>query len=74
VVLGVFPAALGYATWAYALGHFGAARASNFLYLTPAVATALSIALTGDEVHASTITGGAMVIVGVAYVALRGRR
>lgn len=74
VILGVFPAALGYATWAYALGHFGAARASNFLYLTPAVATALSIALTGDEMHASTITGGAMVIAGVAYVALRGRR
>ncbi|WP_116138434.1 DMT family transporter [Trinickia diaoshuihuensis] len=74
VVLGIFPAALGYATWAYALGYFGAARASNFLYLTPAVATALSIALTGDELHATTAIGGLMVIAGVAYVAWLGRR
>ena len=74
VVLGVFPAALGYATWAYALGYFGAARAANFLYLTPAVATALSIVLTGERVHIAAVTGGAMVIVGVAYVAWRGRR
>lgn len=74
VVLGVFPAALGYATWAYALGHFGAARASNFLYLTPAVATALSIVLTGDEMRATTVTGGIMTIAGVAYVAWRGRQ
>ena len=74
VVLGVFPAAIGYATWAYALGHFGAARAANFLYLTPAVATALSIALTGESLRLSTVTGGLMVVTGVAYVAWRGRR
>jgi drug/metabolite transporter (DMT)-like permease len=46
LVLGIFPAALGYATWTFALGHFGAARAANFLYLTPAVAMLLSIVLT----------------------------
>ncbi len=74
VVLGVFPAALGYATWAYALGYFGAARAANFLYLVPAVATALSIVLTGEHLHLTTVTGGLMVIAGVAYVAWRGRR
>ena len=39
--LGVLPAALRYAAWAYALGHFGAARAANFLYLVPPVATGL---------------------------------
>lgn len=74
VILGVFPAAIGYATWAYALGYFGAARAANFLYLTPAVATAMSIVLTGEQLRLSTVIGGLMVIAGVAYVAWRGRR
>ena len=74
VVLGVFPAALGYATWTFALGYFGAARASSFLYLTPATATLLSTFLTGEQIGANTIAGGLMVIAGVAFVAWRGRR
>ncbi|RKP47532.1 DMT family transporter [Trinickia fusca] len=74
LMLGVFPAALGYATWTYALGYFGAARAANFLYLTPAMATVLSMLLTGERVHAETVTGGLMVVAGVAFVAWRGRR
>ena len=45
VALAVFPAALGYATWTYALGYFGAARASNFLYLIAPVATAARISV-----------------------------
>ncbi|KVL20558.1 DMT family transporter [Burkholderia ubonensis] len=73
VVLGVFPAALGYATWTFALGYFGAARASNFLYLTPAVATVLSAALTGERPGIATLCGGLMAIAGVVVVALRGR-
>ena len=73
LVLGVFPAALGYATWTIALGHFGAARASNFLYLVPAIAIALSIFLTGEHPALTTIAGGLMAIAGVAFVAWRGR-
>ncbi|KVZ05493.1 DMT family transporter [Burkholderia ubonensis] len=73
VMLGVFPAALGYATWTFALGYFGAARASNFLYLTPAVATVLSAALTGERPGIATLCGGLMAIAGVVVVALRGR-
>jgi drug/metabolite transporter (DMT)-like permease len=30
LALGVFPAALGYATWTFTLGYYGAARAANF--------------------------------------------
>lgn len=71
--LGIFPAALGYATWTIALGHFGAARASNFLYLTPAVAMLLSIGMTGERPGLSTLIGGLMAIGGVVFVALRGR-
>ncbi|WP_175731981.1 DMT family transporter [Burkholderia ambifaria] len=73
LVLGVFPAALGYATWTVALGYFGAARAANFLYLTPAVATALSIVLTGERPGIETVCGGLLAIAGVIVVALRGR-
>ncbi|WP_322084492.1 DMT family transporter [Burkholderia sp. BCC1972] len=73
VVLGVFPAALGYATWTFALGYFGAARAANFLYLTPAVATLLSMVLTGERPGIATACGGLLAIAGVVFVALRGR-
>jgi drug/metabolite transporter (DMT)-like permease len=73
LVLGIFPAALGYATWAIVLGHFGAARATNFLYLVPATATALSMCLTGERPGLTTIAGGLMTIAGVAFVAWRGR-
>jgi drug/metabolite transporter (DMT)-like permease len=73
LVLGVFPAALGYATWTVALGYFGAARAANFLYLTPAVATALSMMLTGERPGIETVCGGLLAIAGVIVVALRGR-
>ncbi|RQS48633.1 DMT family transporter [Burkholderia sp. Bp8986] len=73
LVLGIFPAALGYATWTFALGYFGAARAANFLYLTPAVATVLSMALTGERPGIETLCGGLLAIAGVIFVALRGR-
>ncbi|GBH27563.1 DMT family transporter [Burkholderia vietnamiensis] len=73
LVLGIFPAALGYAAWSFALGHFGAARASSFLYLTPAVATAMSMMLTGERPGIGTVGGGLLAIVGVVVVALRGR-
>ena len=73
VALAVFPAALGYATWTYALGYFGAARASNFLYLIAPVATALAFLFTGEVPNISTIAGGALSILGVIIVNTRGR-
>lgn len=73
VALGVFPAALGYAAWAYALGHYGAARASIFLYLVPPVATILAIGATAELASLATLAGGAIAICGVALVNARGR-
>jgi drug/metabolite transporter (DMT)-like permease len=63
-VLRVFPAALGYATWTFALGYFGAARTGNFFYLTPAVATVLSTRLTGERPAIATLRGGLIAIRG----------
>lgn len=73
VALAVFPAALGYATWTFALGYFGAARASNFLYLIPPVATALAFLFTGEVPNSQTLSGGALAIAGVIIVNTRGR-
>jgi drug/metabolite transporter (DMT)-like permease len=72
--LGVFPAALGYATWATAQAHFGASRAANFLYLVPLVATALAMPLAGEFPGALTLAGGALVLTGVMTAQLAGRR
>ncbi|MBU9178844.1 DMT family transporter [Burkholderia gladioli] len=73
LVLGIFPAALGYASWTFALSHFGPARATHFLYLVPAAAMGLSIFMTGERPGLATLGGGLMAIAGVAAVALRGR-
>ncbi|WP_225770376.1 DMT family transporter [Inquilinus sp. Marseille-Q2685] len=71
--LGVLPAAIGYATWTTALGHFGAARATNFLYLVPPVATAIAVPLLGETPGPQTLLGGAVAIAGVVLVNTRGR-
>lgn len=73
VALAVFPAALGYATWTYALGYFGAARGSNFLYLIAPVATALAFLFTAEVPNVQTLAGGALAITGVIIVNTRGR-
>ncbi|AOK30356.1 MULTISPECIES: DMT family transporter [Burkholderia] len=74
VYLGIFPAAIGYATWGSAQAHFGASRAANFLYLVPPVATGLAVALTGETPGWLTLAGGALAIAGVALVNTLGRR
>ncbi|WP_437374362.1 DMT family transporter [Inquilinus limosus] len=73
VGLGVLPAAIGYATWTYALGHFGASRATNFLYLVPPVATAIAAPMLGELPGFRTLVGGAIAITGVVLVNTRGR-
>ena len=73
VALGVFPAAIGYAAWTYALGRFGAARAANFLYLVPPVAALFGFAAIGESLSALTLVGGAIAILGVVIVNSLGR-
>lgn len=73
VALGVLPGALGYASWTYAVGCLGAARAANFLYLVPPVAATLGFLLAGERPAATTIAGGAIALAGVVLVNLKGR-
>lgn len=71
--LALFPAAIGYATWTYTLGHFGAARGSNFLYIVPVVASTVAVPLTGELPVWTTLAGGVMALGGVALVNTKGR-
>lgn len=73
IVLGVLPAALGYAAWTYAIGHYGAARAANFLYLVPPIAIGLAFVMIGELPGLFTLLGGAIAILGVVIVNVRGR-
>jgi drug/metabolite transporter (DMT)-like permease len=73
VALGVFPAAIGYAAWTYALGRFGAARAANFLYLVPPIAALFGFVALGETMSVLTLVGAAVAIGGVAIVNTRGR-
>ena len=73
VALAVFPAVLGYATWTYALGYFGAARGSNFLYLIAPVATTMAYLFMHVVPSLQTLIGGALAILGVVIVNTRGR-
>ncbi|MBB2197650.1 DMT family transporter [Gluconacetobacter sp. 1c LMG 22058] len=63
--LGIFPAAIGYAAWAFVVGHMGAARGAGLLYLLPPVTLVLAFVLTGEIPTARTLAGGVIVMVGV---------
>lgn len=65
VFLGVFPTAVAFTTWAYALTHTDAGALSVTTFLVPLIATGIAW-LTIDEVPPSlTFVGGALAIVGV---------
>lgn len=68
VFLGIFPSAIGYATWAYVLSHMPAARASSFIYLIPALAILISWVWLGEAPTLIAIGGGVVVLLGVIMV------
>lgn len=74
VFLAVAPAAIGYACWTYAIKSFGAARAGQFLYLIPPLATLLAWAGLGETPGWTTLLGGALALSGVVLVNTWGRR
>lgn len=66
--LGIVSAALGYATWTYVLGAYGAARAANILYLVPPTAVVLSMIVLGQNPDFLTLLGGGVALFGVVLV------
>jgi len=64
--LGLLPSAIGYLLWAKAL--FVTTKTSdvtNFMFVTPLLATGLDYIVTGKVAESSTIFGGIVVLMGL---------
>lgn len=72
IYLGVFPAAVAYVLWSYALARMPASLLSTFLYLSPVLAMAIAWVWLGEVPTVLTIVGGLVAIVGVVLVQTKG--
>jgi drug/metabolite transporter (DMT)-like permease len=73
IYLGVFPAALGYVSWAYALARIPASRAASFLYLVPVVTLGIAWFWLGEWPTWLALFGGVIAISGVMVVNVFGK-
>jgi drug/metabolite transporter (DMT)-like permease len=74
VYLGVFPTAIAFGTWAYALKRSTAGQLSSASYLVPGIAVLLSWLVLGEAPTRLALLGGALCLAGVAVTRLRDRR
>jgi drug/metabolite transporter (DMT)-like permease len=73
VYLGIFPAAIAYVLWNYALARMPASILSSFLYLAPVLAMAIAWVWLGELPTVLTIVGGVVAILGVVVVQTKGQ-
>ena len=66
VYLGVFPTAIAFTTWAYALSRTSAGRMGATTYLVPPVTIVLAWGLLGETPALLAVAGGGLCLVGVA--------
>jgi drug/metabolite transporter (DMT)-like permease len=71
--LGVFPAALGYVLWNYALSKLPVSRVSSFLYLVPVVGMAGGWFMLHEMPRMLSMSGGPVAVLGVYLVNTRKR-
>jgi drug/metabolite transporter (DMT)-like permease len=72
VYLGVFPTAIGFTTWAYALRRTSAGRMGATTYLVPPLTILIAWAMLGETPPALAFAGGALCLAGVTVT--RGAR
>lgn len=66
IYLGVFPTALAFTTWAYALARTTAGKMGATTYVVPALVVLMAWALLGEVPGWLTLAGGALCLAGVA--------
>jgi drug/metabolite transporter (DMT)-like permease len=66
VYLGLFPTAVGFAAWAYALRRMSAGSLASLAYLIPVVAVVLGWVVLGEAPPGLAVAGGVLSLVGVA--------
>ncbi len=74
VYLGLFPTAIGFATWAYALARTDAGRLGVTTYLVPPLAVLLSWILLAQVPPLLALPGGILCLAGVAVARSRAQR
>lgn len=72
VYLGLFPTALAFTTWAFALSRMPAGRLGATTYLVPALVLVMSWALLGEAPTLGAVAGGALCLAGVAISRRKG--
>lgn len=73
VYLGVFPTALAFTTWAYALARTTASRMGATTYAVPALVVLMSWLTLGEVPGLLTLAGGVLCLAGVAVSRSRPR-
>ncbi len=68
IYLGIFPSALAYLTWSYAIQRLPVYRVSIFMYLVPPVAVVIAWLVIGEIPDPIMLVGGAMAIAGIGVV------
>jgi drug/metabolite transporter (DMT)-like permease len=68
VYLGVFPAALGYILWAYALSHLPTTQVVSYLYFSPFIATLIGWLWLDEVPTIMSLIGGVLAMIGVYFV------
>ncbi len=71
--LGVFPGALAYFLWSYALARMPASTTASFLYASPVLATSIAWVWQGTVPGTVTLAGGLAALAGVIVVQTKGR-
>ncbi len=68
VYLGIFPAAIAYSLWNYAIDRMPAGRASGYLYAMPLIATFLGIIFLQEYPSPADLTGGLITLLGAGMI------
>ena len=72
--MGVFPGAVAYALWSYALARMPASVLSTFIYFQPVNAIIIAWIWLGEVPSVLALAGGSISLVGVVIVNTRGRQ